>query len=119
MRKSVLCTVMAVLIFTQGCCTVFTGDPQTISVDSKPEGAKVQIGPHEGTTPYRVSLPRGKSYVIQASYGGKDKTLALSKKIQPVYWINILFWPGLIIDLATGAMFEYNPTHYNFDFTGN
>jgi len=119
MRKPVLCTLLAVLIFTQGCCSIFTNDPQTISVDSKPEGAKVQIGPHEGTTPYRVSLPRGKNYVIQASYGGRDKTLALNKQIEPVYWINILFWPGLIIDLATGAMFEYDPTHYEFDFTGN
>ena len=119
MKKSVLCTVLAVLFFTQGCCSIFTSDPQTVTVDSKPEGAKVQIGPYEGTTPYRVSLPRGKNYVVQASYGDKDKTLALNKQIQPVYWINILFWPGLIIDLATGAMFEYDPTHYEFDFTGN
>ena len=119
MKKSVLCTVLAVLFFTQGCCSIFTGDPQTVSVDSKPEGAKVQIGPYEGTTPYRVSLPRGKNYVVQASYGDRDKTLALNKQIEPVYWVNILFWPGLIIDLATGAMFEYDPTHYEFDFTGN
>jgi hypothetical protein len=119
MKKLVLCTVLAVLLLTQGCCSIFTGDPQTIGVDSKPEGAKVQIGPYKGTTPYQVSVPRGKNYVIQASYGGKNQTLALNKQIEPVYWVNILFWPGLIIDLATGAMFEYDPTHYEFDFTGN
>jgi hypothetical protein len=43
----------------------------------------------------------------------------LNKEIEPLYFVNILFWPGLIIDLATGAMFEYDPTHYSFDFTGN
>ena len=116
-KKSILCTVLSLLLLTQGCCSIFTGDPQTISVDSEPKGAKVQIGPFEGTTPYQVTMPRGKNYVIQASYDGKSKTLALNKQIEPVYWVNILFWPGLIIDLATGAMYEYDPTHYHFDFS--
>jgi len=119
MKKSLLCTVVVVLLFTQSCCSIFTGDPQTITVDSKPKRAKVRIGPYEGITPYQVSIPRGKDYVIRASYGGKNRTQALNKQIQPVYWVNILFWPGLIIDLATGSMFEYDPTHYEFDFTGN
>lgn len=119
MRKSVICTVLAMLLFNQGCCSIFTNDPQNISVDSEPKGAKIQIGPFEGTTPYQVSMPRGKNYVIQATFEGKSKAMALNKEIEPLYFVNILFWPGLIIDLATGAMFEYDPTHYSFDFTGN
>lgn len=117
MRKSIVCVFMAVLIFTQGCCSIFTPGPQNVSVDSKPEGAKVKIGPYEGTTPYTVSLPRGKDYVINASYKGNSETMNLNKSIEPVYWVNILFWPGLIIDLATGKMYRYEPTHYDFDFT--
>lgn len=118
MKKSVLCGLLAMLIFTQGCCSIFKSDPQTISVNSKPPGAKVEIGPHQGTTPYRVSLPKGKDFVITATYEGKTKTANLNKGIEPVYWINILFWPGLIIDLATGNMFKYEPTEYSFDFGG-
>jgi hypothetical protein len=116
MKKSVLCALLAVLVLTQGCCSIFTSDPQTVSVDSKPQGAKVQIGPFKGTTPYQVSLPRGKDYVIVASYGKDTQTVALNKNIEPVYWVNILFWPGLIIDLATGKMFKYEPTEYDFTF---
>jgi hypothetical protein len=86
-------------------------------VDSKPEGATVKIGAHKGKTPYSVVLSRGKDYVISASYQGKTETIAMNKSIEPVYWVNILFWPGLIIDLATGKMFKYEPTHYDFDFT--
>ena len=104
------------LIFTQGCCSIFTSGPQTISIDSKPEGADVRVGPHKGKTPYQVTIPRGKDYVIQASYGKDTQTLSLNKSIEPVYWVNILFWPGLIIDLATGKMFEYDPTEYEFTF---
>ena len=117
MKKSIVCVLLAVSLLTQGCCSIFTPNPQSVSVDSKPEGAKVQIGQHKGTTPYTVLLPRGKDYVIQASYEGKTETLNLNKNIEPVYWVNILFWPGLIIDLATGKMFKYEPTHYEFDFT--
>ncbi|MFH1717860.1 MAG: PEGA domain-containing protein [Planctomycetota bacterium] len=117
MRKSVVCTFLAMLIFTQGCCSIFTSEPQSVSVDSKPPGAKVKIGPYEGKTPYTVSIPRGKDYIITASYQGKNDTVNLNKSIEPVYWVNILFWPGLIIDVATGKMFRYEPTHYDFDFT--
>ena len=105
-----------ILALTQGCCSIFTPGPQTVSVNSKPEGAKVKIGPYSGMTPYQVSVPRGKDYVIEAKYGTDTQTVTLNKNIEPVYWVNILFWPGLIIDLATGKMFRYEPTEYEFDF---
>jgi hypothetical protein len=108
---------LLIVVFSQGCCSIFTSAPQTISVDSKPAGAKVKIGPYKGVAPYQVSIPRGKDYVIEASLDGKTQTLTLNKSIQPLYWVNILIWPGLIIDLATGTMFRYDPTEYQFDFT--
>ena len=117
MRKLLVLVLLATIVFNQGCCSIFTSGPQTISVDSKPEGAEVKIGPYEGKTPYDVSIPRGKDYVVVASLGGDTKTVTLNKSIEPVYWVNILFWPGLIIDLATGKMFKYEPTDYEFDFT--
>ena len=117
MKKSFLCVLLAISFMSQGCCSIFTSEPQLISVDSKPEGAKVRIGQHKGTTPYSVSLPRGNNYVIEASLVGETQTRAMNKNIEPVYLVNILFWPGLIIDLATGKMWKYEPTHYEFDFT--
>ena len=117
MRKSVLCLMLATSIFTQGCCSIFTSGPQTVSVDSQPQGASVTIGPYKGTTPYEVSMPRGKDYVITAKYQGDTQTQNLNKSIEGLYWVNILIWPGLIIDLATDKMFKYEPTEYTFDFT--
>lgn len=117
MKKSVLCVLLAVLVFTQGCCSIFASGSQMVSVDSKPQGASVTIGPYMGTTPYQVSLPRGEDYVITAKYQGNTQTQNLDKSIQTLYWVNILFWPGLIVDLATGNMFTYDPTEYRFDFT--
>jgi len=117
MRKPLLCTILAFTLFTQGCCSIFSSGPQTVSVDSKPQGAAVTIGPYKGTTPYKVSLPRGQNYVIEAKLQGDTQTLSLNKSIQPVYWVNILWWPGLIIDAATRNMWRYQPTKYSFDFT--
>lgn len=117
MRKILLITTLVAFVFAQGCCSIFTSEPQVISVDSKPEGAKVKIGPYKGVTPYQVRVPRGKDYVIEATYDSESETVSLNKSIEPVYWVNILFWPGLIIDLATGKMFKYEPTEYEFDFT--
>jgi len=116
MKKSVLCALLAVLIFTQGCCSIFTPNPQTISVDSKPQGAKVRIGSFKNKTPCRALLPRGKDYVIEVSYGKDTQTAVLNKNIEPIYWVQVLFWPGLIIDLATGKMYKYEPTEYEFTF---
>ena len=117
MKKSIVCVLLAIMLFTQGCCSIFTSGPQTVSVNSVPPGATVKIGPHEGVTPYEVSLPRGKDYTITARYDGKEKNQHLNRNIEGLYWVNILFWPGLIIDLATGNMYKYEPTDYQFNFT--
>jgi len=117
MKKVVVMVTLVAVLFSQGCCSIFTSGSQIISVDSKPEGAKVKVGPHAGVTPYKVTLPRGKDYIIEASYEKKTETVNLTKSIEPVYWVNILFWPGLIVDIVTGDMFKYEPTEYNFDFT--
>ncbi len=55
--------------------------------------------------------------MITAKYKDDSQTQNLNKSIEPVYWVNILFWPGLIVDIATGKMFKYDPTEYSFEFT--
>jgi len=116
-RSAVIVLMLVVMLFGQGCCTLFTGDPQTITVNSQPPGAKVDMGPFSGSTPYSVTIPRGKEYVVKASFEGQTQTETLNREIQPLYFLNILFWPGLIVDLATGKMWEYDPTTFNFTFT--
>lgn len=116
-KQTLILLLLCVMLFSQGCCSIFKSDKQTVTIDSQPKGAKVRVGPYQGKTPYDLTLPRGKDYVIQASYEDKQQTQPLNKSIAGLYWVNILFWPGLIIDLATGKMYEYEPKTYNFDFT--
>jgi len=115
-KKGLPFLLIGAMVFSQGCCSIFTSSPQTIKVDSKPQGANVTIGPYKGTTPYSVIIPRGKEYIISVKHGNKTETMSLNRSIEPVYWINILFWPGLIIDLATEKMWRYEPTEYTIEF---
>lgn len=77
-----LCTQ---LLFTSGCCSIFTSKAQKVTVDSKPQGATVKMGSYKGVTPYAVSMPRGKDYAIIAEYNGKTDTQTLEKHIEPIY----------------------------------
>ena len=120
MKKAVVWVILISFTLTcSGCCSIFAGGGQVITVNSKPQGAKVQMGSLQGTTPYQVKLPKGKDYSIRATYAGKTQTTPLEKKIDGLFWINILFWPGLLIDAATGTMHKYDPVTYDFDFTAS
>jgi len=116
MRSMVVMLLVVSIFFNQGCCSIFCSGSEVVSVNSKPEGASVKVGPYKGVTPYKVTLPRGKDYIIEAKYGDKTETLNLNRAIEPLYWVNILVWPGLIIDLATGKMYKYEPAEYEFNF---
>jgi len=116
MKNCGLVFLLCAFIFNQGCCSVFTSGKQTISIDSKPEGATVKMGPYKGTTPVTFVVPKGKEYVIQATLGDKTETATLERGIHGAYWINILVWPGLLIDLGTGKMWKYDPEEYEIVF---
>ncbi len=116
MKITHLLIVALILPFQQGCASLFTGGSQQVSVRSEPTGAKVVIGPYEGTAPCTFTVPAGKSYVIQAKYQGEQKTQPLERGIQPVTFLNIFFWPGFLIDLGTGKIWVYDPTNYLFTF---
>ncbi len=117
MKKAALCVLLTLIFLTQGCCTIFTKEPQTITITSRPEGAMVQIGPYEGETPLQVTLPRGKDYMITVTYGGQTKRENLHKEVENIYFLNLIPpWFGLVIDMATGKMFTYEPLNYNYIF---
>lgn len=118
MKKAALCVLLILIFLTQGCCSIFTKEPQTITITSRPEGATVQIGPYEGETPLQVTLPRGKDYTMTVTYGDQIKREKLHREVENIYFLNLIppLWFGLVIDMADGTMFTYEPLNYNFVF---
>lgn len=118
MKKFALMILLFVyLIIASGCATIFTDDSQNITFDSEPEGARIKIGPYTGITPCALLIPKGKNFAIEASYGAKKQVQPLTTKMAGSTLINILFWPGFIVDAMTGNIKKYDPDHYTFNFS--
>jgi hypothetical protein len=85
-------------------------------VDSKPQGSVVTIGEAQGKTPFEITILKGAESIIKANLGDETQSQTLSRRIDGLYWVNILVWPGLIVDAITGKMWVYDPTTYSFEF---
>jgi len=107
---------MLLAVSVSGCCSLFRESNQLVKVDSKPQGAVVKVGEAQGRTPFEITMSKGKEYVISATLAGETKSQTLNRRIDGLYWVNILVWPGLIVDAITGKMFVYDPIIYTFDF---
>ncbi len=117
LKLSALCAMSTMVI---GCASIAGDNERNVTVHSNPEGAKVFVGHKQyGTTPTVVRLP---SYI----YGGKEitvkkegfeaQTQTVNSKFQPVGLLNILFWPGFIIDAATGNTVKIDPAQQNLHY---
>jgi len=120
--KKTLSIGMAVLLTASltSCATIFTGTKDSITFNSKPEGAKVvHKGVEKCTTPCTVEFPRSlsKQQVELKLDGFQTKEFKLDNKFNGVTLANILFG-GLIgfgIDLATGSFIKYDTKAYNVE----
>ena len=111
--------IVAVLLFVSGCSTLFTDSSQQITFVSKPEGAHIEVGPYECTTPCTMLIPRKTNYAVKATYKDKKKVAPFEKTIAGSTIINALFWPGFIVDGITGNTQKFKNTHFAFDFSGD
>lgn len=102
-----------------GCASMFGDNTRKITVKSNPAGAGVYVdGVRHGTTPTTVTL---NNYV----YGGKvisirkdgylDEAATINTKFQPVGLFNLFFWPGFLVDAATGNVVKVDPETSNVE----
>jgi hypothetical protein len=89
-----------------GCTTIMHPDRlQTVAINSTPPGAQITVnGTVHGVTPAQVTLDRRQAYTVQLQKPGCQRYQhALAKSTDPMFFVNALFLPGFVIDLATGA----------------
>src|SRR5712692_1897743 len=93
------------LSFLTGCATIFAGGPQSVTLKSDPTGATYQYGPYSGRTPDTIQASR-QELAHTATFklaGYEDKTVPVQTGIQGVTWLDILFWPGFLVDFLNGS----------------
>ena len=107
-----------VAVMAGGCATIITGTHQTITVNSNPPDAKVDIGGMQGVTPATFELKRNTIYTITISKEGyQTQKIVTNKPIN--LWIigNIIFWPAVIVDLIDSAAWKIEPSDVNVTLT--
>ena len=106
-----ICAIIAsLMLICSGCATIFSGGPESITMQSDPPGATYQYGPYQGKTPDTLAVARGSlsHFAIFSKAGYEQKTVPVETGIQGVTWVDILFWPGFIVDFVTGNAFKVN-----------
>jgi|GEM_PF-602758 len=104
-------------IFT-GCASIISGGNQSIYFDSIPQDAEVTIraiqseNSWEGTTPFTAELKRKHEYRVTVKLDGYETThVRINRDVNNWVVGNLILgiMPWVVIDYATGAMFELKP----------
>ena len=129
LRKLISVVTVFALLITTGCATVIRGTQQVITVNSDPPGAKVAVRDSKGrtyetSTPGSVKLPRKDEgiTVIISKEGYQSASVGLTRTTAPGWTIfgNILLAGGIIgllVDFATGAARQLQPTAVSASLT--
>lgn len=114
MHKLTIATAAIILMTLSGCVSMFGDSNDKITVRSNDPDANILVNGNEvGQGSVVYSLPRGKTAILTATKNGcADRSVPTEQSIDGLYWVNILVWPGLIVDVATGAAHKADPTDY-------
>lgn len=110
-------------LFLSSCATFFSGTQQSIKILSEPSGADVTINGIKSyqQTPCRVEVKRRQKktehnsrnqLVIELEKDGYETAKTHNKAhFNGVTLLNVFVWPGVFLDLATGAHLKYDRKH--------
>jgi len=112
--------LIAVLLSTSGCATLFSGSSDEVTFESEPPGAMVRInGIDKGETPVTVSVDRDavwfsdRKQVTMLKDGYEDRSFEMQTEWVPISILNIFTGVGWAVDVYTGNMWKLQPTSYD------
>lgn len=118
--------VVLISMLLTSCATLFSGTTQTINVkivDSADNQllSKVSCTVSDGSggtyaivkNPSIIHVTKGKGTIIIMCKkpGYRQMNMAVGDSFNALTVVNVLFWPGFIVDAASGAYKKY-PSHY-------
>jgi hypothetical protein len=115
MKRIILLLAMVAL---SGCATIFTDSSDRIEFKSKPEGARVEInGVSVGRTPITATIKRNMTVpTVQLKLDGYEtQQILMQNSFNAVSLLNVFFWPGFIVDAATGTIMKHEVLCYEVE----
>lgn len=102
-----------------GCASIAGNNSRAVKVNSYPSGARIYVDNQQyGVTPAVITLPSyiygGKSVTLR-KHGYHDQSMMVNPKFQPIALLDILFWPGFLVDAATGSLVRIDPANTNLN----
>lgn len=114
--------LIAVLLSTSGCATLFSGSSDEVTFESEPPGAMVRInGIDKGETPVTVSVDRDavwfsdRNQVTMLKDGYEERSFAMQTEWVPISILNMFTGVGWVVDVYTGNMWKSQPTSYDME----
>lgn len=112
--------LLAAALNLVGCASIAGDNNRTIHVDSKPAGAAIFVDNQQyGVTPATITLPTyiygGKNVAVRKA-GYQEQNRVVNTKFQPIALLDILFWPSIIIDGATGSLVKVDPATSSLNY---
>lgn len=122
-KKSLMCSLMSISLAC--CATVFSGTSQSINVqvldvntnelipDAKcsiNDGKGIQYPLHSNPGSITVTKGNGPLNPMCRKAGYSQTTFGMGDSFNAITLVNVLFWPGFIVDAVTGSIKEY-PSH--------
>jgi uncharacterized protein YceK len=116
--QTIIC--LALFITISGCASIAGNNTRKVAVKSYPSGARIYVDNMQyGVTPATITLPSyiygGKSVQVRKA-GYEDQAIMVNTKFQPIGLFNIIFWPGFIVDAATGSIVKIDPSDLNLEY---
>lgn len=110
---------LAILFMTTGCATIINKTEQSVSINSTPNDAIVQInGDGLGKTPWTGLITRKNSLQVTVMKEGYySKIIDLDGHLSGWFWGNIIIGIGGLFgsstDVVSGGAYEYSPREYH------
>lgn len=113
-----LAVVALSALYLSGCATIFSRSQDPVTINSTPEGAAIYLdGMRVGKTPSVVTIDRSlnaPSIEIRAP-GYYSQRVMVNNTLNNVTLINLLIWPGFIVDAITGNMMRVSQLSYDVE----
>lgn len=103
---------LALILVISGCASVAGDNNKIVRVTSKPEGAKVYVNNNPvGITPTRVAINNtwSPTLITFRKKGYEESSSQVNTSFQTIGLLNLFFWPGFIVDAATGNTMKVSP----------
>ena len=102
------------------CATIFNGTRQSVNFNSDEPGAIVRDRHGEVLciTPCVANVRRAQNPGITMEHNGFAQNVNLQGSFNPTTLWNIFWWPGIFVDLGSGAMWRYSNPSVFVSFSG-